>query len=161
MDWEQDLVILGRVAAAMALGGVLGFERERGRHAAGLRTHMLIAGAAALIVSLGDVMAQRFAGEGYRTLIRMDPMHLIEAVVSAVGFVAAGNILRSARGDRVLGLTTSSSLVMAAAIGVSAGLGQYVLAVGVSLLCLLVLGALYRLSRRVPRDDAHHRRERS
>ncbi|WP_205409879.1 MgtC/SapB family protein, partial [Escherichia coli] len=50
MELSQDVSILLRVAAAMLFGGVLGVEREMGKHAAGLRTHMLIAGAAALIV---------------------------------------------------------------------------------------------------------------
>jgi len=53
MELTQDVSILLRVAAAMLFGGVLGVEREMGKHAAGLRTHMLIAGAAALIVGLG------------------------------------------------------------------------------------------------------------
>jgi putative Mg2+ transporter-C (MgtC) family protein len=146
---QQDLILLGRVAAAMVLGGMVGIEREVSRHAAGLRTHMLIAGAAALIVGLGDVIAQHFAGEPYRELLRVDPVRLIEATVSAVGFLAAGNILRSRGGDHVRGLTTSASLVMSAAIGICAGLGEYVLALGVSLLCLLVLTVLQRLSGRV------------
>lgn len=76
---QQDLMLLGRVAAAMALGGLVGFEREVSKHAAGLRTHMLIAGAAALIVGLGDVIAQHFAQEPYRALLQVDPVRLIEA----------------------------------------------------------------------------------
>lgn len=137
---EQDLWILLRVAAAMLLGGVLGIEREMGRHAAGLRTHMLISGAAALIVGLGDVIASHFVNESYRELLRIDPVRLIEAVVAAVGFVGAGAILRSSRHDQVRGLTTASSLLMAAAIGIATGLGNYLLAFGASLLCVIVLG---------------------
>lgn len=144
-----ELWILVRVAAAMALGGVLGIERELGRHAAGLRTHMLIAGAAALIVGLGDVVAQHFTQEQYRDLLRIDPTRLIESVVAAVGFVGAGAILR-ARGDQqVRGLTTASSLLMAAAIGIAAGLGNYLLAFGASLLCVVVLAMFRRLENRI------------
>ena len=146
---EQDLWILVRVAAAMLLGGVLGIERELGKHAAGLRTHMLIAGAAALIVGLGDVIAHHFAGEQYRDLLRIDPGRLIEAVVAAVGFVGAGAILRSSRADHVRGLTTASSLLMAAAIGIAAGLGNYLLACGASVLCVLVLAVFRRLEHRI------------
>ena len=58
MGLEQDLSILLRIAAAMVFGGLIGIEREMGKHAAGLRTHMLIAGAAALIVGLGDSIAE-------------------------------------------------------------------------------------------------------
>ena len=141
---EQDLWIVLRIAMAMLLGGVLGLEREMGRHAAGLRTHMLISGAAALIVGLGDVIAQHFAQEQYRELLRVDPVRLIEAVVAAVGFVGAGAILRSGRSDQVHGLTTASSLLMAAAIGIAAGLGNYGLALGASLLSVLVLAVFRR-----------------
>lgn len=140
-----ELWILVRVAAAMALGGVLGIERELGRHAAGLRTHMLIAGAAALIVGLGDVVAQHFTQEQYRDLLRIDPTRLIESVVAAVGFVGAGAILRATGDQQVRGLTTASSLLMAAAIGIAAGLGNYLLAFGASLLCVVVLAVFRRL----------------
>ncbi|MEN1942029.1 MgtC/SapB family protein [Luteimonas sp. MJ246] len=150
---STELWILARVAAAMALGGVLGIERELGRHAAGLRTHMMIAGAAALIVGLGDVVAEHFTQEQYRDLLRIDPGRLIESVVAAVGFVGAGAILR-ARGDQqVRGLTTASSLLMAAAIGIAAGLGNYLLALGASLLCVLVLAVFRRIESRLGTNE--------
>ena len=108
MGLEQDLSILLRIAAAMVFGGLIGIEREMGKHAAGLRTHMLIAGAAALIVGLGDSIAEHFQQERYRDLLQVDPVRLIEAVVACVGFVAAGTILRGSRDDQVSGLTTAS-----------------------------------------------------
>jgi putative Mg2+ transporter-C (MgtC) family protein len=152
LAFEQDLWILMRIAAAMVFGGVLGIERELGRHAAGLRTHMMIAGAAALIVSLGDVVAQHFTTEQYRELLRIDPVRLIEAVVAAVGFVGAGAILHRSRGEHVQGLTTASSLLMAAAIGIAAGLGNYLLAFGTSLLCVIVLAVFRRIEHRFGTD---------
>ncbi|WP_132998645.1 MgtC/SapB family protein [Luteimonas arsenica] len=147
-----ELWILLRVAAAMALGGVLGIERELGRHAAGLRTHMMIAGAAALIVGLGDVVAEQFTREQYRDLVRIDPGHLIKAVVAAVGFVGAGAILRARGNQQVQGLTTASSLLMAAAIGMAAGLGHYLLAFGASLMCVVVLAVFRRLESGIGTD---------
>lgn len=149
---EQDLWILLRIAAAMLLGGVLGIERELGKHAAGLRTHMLIAGAAALIVGLGDVIAEHFSDQQYRDLLQVDPVRLIEAVVAAVGFVGAGAILRSSHDDHVRGLTTASSLLMAAAIGIAAGIGNYVLALGASLLCVIVLAVFRRVEAKIGTD---------
>ncbi len=149
MGLEQDLSILLRIAAAMVLGGVIGIEREIGKHAAGLRTHMLIAGAAALIVGLGDSIAEHFQQERYRDLLQVDPVRLIEAVVACVGFVAAGTILRGTRDDQVSGLTTASSLIMSAAIGIAVGIGEYVIAVGVSLLCLVVLAVFSRIARKL------------
>jgi len=149
MGLEQDLSILLRIAVAMLLGATLGIEREMGKHAAGLRTHMLIAGAAALIVGLGARIADHFQEERYRDLLQVDPVRLIEAVVACVGFVAAGTILRGSRDDQVSGLTTASSLIMAAAIGIAVGIGEYVIAIGVSVLCLIVLVVFSRIAKKL------------
>ncbi|AHY58770.1 MULTISPECIES: MgtC/SapB family protein [Stenotrophomonas] len=149
MGLEQDLSILLRIAAAMVFGGLIGIEREMGKHAAGLRTHMLIAGAAALIVGLGDSIAEHFQQERYRDLLQVDPVRLIEAVVACVGFVAAGTILRGSRDDQVSGLTTASSLIMSASIGIAVGIGEYVIAIGVSILCLIVLAVFSRIAKKL------------
>ncbi len=137
--WAGQLALLGQVALAIVLGGLVGSEREAANRPAGLRTHMLLAAAAALLVGLGDFLAERFAAEQYGNLMRIDPIRLVEAVVTAVGFLGAGTIFRQ-RGDGVVvGLTTAASMLVVAAIGIAAGLRQYVLAVGVTLLTLLVL----------------------
>lgn len=149
MGLEQDMAILLRIAVAMVFGGLIGIEREMGKHAAGLRTHMLIAGAAALIVGLGDSIAEHFQQERYRDLLQVDPVRLIEAVVACVGFVAAGTILRGSRGDQVSGLTTASSLIMSASIGIAVGIGEYVIAIGVSILCLIVLAVFSRVAKKI------------
>ena len=151
MGLEQDLAILLRIAVAMVFGGLIGIEREMGKHAAGLRTHMLIAGAAALIVGLGDSIAEHFQQERYRDLLQVDPVRLIEAVVACVGFVAAGTILRGSRDDQVSGLTTASSLIMSASIGIAVGIGEYVIAIGVSILCLIVLAVFSRVAKKIER----------
>lgn len=149
MEFGSDISILLRVATAMLFGGVLGIEREMGKHAAGLRTHMLLAGAAALIVGLGDSVADHFQQERYRDLLQVDPVRLIEAVVACVGFLAAGTILRGNRDGEVSGLTTASSLIMAAAIGIAVGIGKYVIALGVSVLCVAVLALMRRLEKKL------------
>ena len=97
------------------------------------------------------MIAEHFSGEQYRELIRVDPVRLIEAVVAAVGFVGAGAILRRSESDQVQGLTTASSLLMAAAIGIASGLGNYLLALGASLLCVIVLAVFRRLETRMDR----------
>jgi putative Mg2+ transporter-C (MgtC) family protein len=128
--------ILGEVAIAMALGGLIGLEREFADKPAGLRTNMLIAGAAALLVGLGDTMMRRFALAG--DLVRADPIRVIEAVVTAVGFLGAGMIIRRG-GDHIEGLTTAASVLFAAAIGICVALTEYLLAVGVTFLDLATL----------------------
>ena len=65
-DWPPQLTVLATTAYAMVLGGVIGFEREMKDRPAGFRTHMLVAGAAALLVGLADLLAIRYSGEHYR-----------------------------------------------------------------------------------------------
>lgn len=145
---SSEIMILAQIAAAMFLGGVLGLERELVKESAGLRTHMLIAGAAALIAGLGHLLAADFSDENFRELVRIDPVRVIEAVVAAVGFVAAGTILKRPEGQEVQGLTTAASLLMSAGLGIAAGLGHYVLAIGATALSVFVLGVLRLVEQR-------------
>lgn len=137
-----ELGVVLKTAYAMALGGVIGWERELKDRPAGFRTHMLVCGAAAMLVGLGDLLALHFSAEDYRELVRVDPIGLIKAVVAAVGFLGAGAIFRRSGGGTVSGLTTAASLLMVAVVGIAAGLGTYVLAFGATLLTLTVLLAL-------------------
>lgn len=141
-DWQLQLTLLAGVAFAMLLGGVIGYEREVRHRPAGLRTHMLIAGAAALLLGIGDLVAEHFSDEAYSQLLRVDPIRIIEAVVTAVAFIGAGTIIQHARHEAVLGLTTAASILLTAAVGITVGLQQYVLAIGVTVLALVVLRLL-------------------
>jgi len=147
--WQMELEVLGSVLAAMLLGGIIGIEREIANRAAGLRTHMLVSGSAALIVGLGHLLALDFSNESFREFLRVDPVRLIEAVVAAVGFIGAGSIIKRRTGEEVQGLTTAASLLMAAGIGIAAGLGHFVMAAGASALCLVVLTLIGRWEARV------------
>lgn len=138
-NWQLQLLLLGSVAFAMLLGGVIGYERETRHRPAGLRTHMLIAGAAALLLGIGDLLAEHFSDEVYSELLRVDPIRIIEAVVTAVAFIGAGTIIQHARKDAVLGLTTAASMLLTASIGIAVGLQQYILAIGVTVLAIVVL----------------------
>jgi putative Mg2+ transporter-C (MgtC) family protein len=142
---HEQLHQLMRIALAAALAGVIGFERERKQRPAGLRTHMTVGMAAALMVVLADHIVLRYQGvEG----VRQDPSRILEAVVSGVAFLGAGTILmRRGEGD-VKGLTTAASLLGTAAIGVACGLEAYLLAVGTTVLLLVVLAVLSMLERR-------------
>jgi putative Mg2+ transporter-C (MgtC) family protein len=150
MDYAGQLQLLGMVAFAMILGGLVGLEREAAQKPAGLRTHMLVAGAAALLVALGDLVARTFdaptTDDNFR--IQTDPVRVIEAVVTGVSFLGAGTIIRSS-GQRVEGLTTAASLLVAAAVGIAVASNQHIVAVGVTLLVLVVLKLVYRMERRL------------
>jgi putative Mg2+ transporter-C (MgtC) family protein len=139
--WQGQLILIGEVAFAMVLGGLIGFERELANKPAGFRTHMLVAGAAALLVSLGDTLLARMAEDAGRSFISADPFRIIGAVVSGISFLGAGTIFR-AGGQQVEGLTTAASLLISATIGIAVGSRQWVAAIGVTLLTLVVLRLL-------------------
>ena len=155
-NWPQQLSVLLTTAYAMVLGGLIGWERELKSRPAGFRTHMLVAGAAALLVGLGDLLANHYVARPGHDILRLDAMRLISAVVAAVGFLGAGAIFRRSGGNSVSGLTTAASLLMVAAIGIAAGLRVHVLALGATLLTLAVLLVLKWAEKRfeVRRDKA-------
>ena len=120
---------LGRVALAALLGGAIGLDRELRGHAAGLRTNILVAAAAA---AFADVSVNGFAElRGY------DPSRVAADVVSGIGFLGAGAIF--AMGGRPRGLTTAAALWASAAIGLSVGVGRWEVAVGLVVLSLVAL----------------------
>nr|WP_072371630.1 MgtC/SapB family protein [Hyphomicrobium sp. NDB2Meth4] len=134
----SEIVILGRLLLAVALGGVIGFEREQLDRPAGLRTHMLTALAAAVFTVItmelhADVLREAGGPSS-------DPIRIIEAVTAGVAFLAAGAIFRS-QGD-VKGLTTGAGMWLAGAIGVACGVGYGILAVMATVLAALILVAV-------------------
>lgn len=139
-DWDQALRVAVRLALAAVLGGGLGFERERRRRAAGLRTHMLVSlGAAIFVVSSME------SGVSPGDLTRV-----IQGIAAGIGFVGAGAILKNARRGEVQGLTTAASVWLTAAVGVAAGAGQVATAVLGAALALGVMAWLGRLENRDP-----------
>ena len=140
MDPELNLLI--RLLVAAVLAAVLGWERERARKAAGLRTHMLVGIAAALYTSISELVVSEMPpnSAGFQA----DPIRAIQAVAIGIGFLGSGVIFVSRQEDRVHGLTTAASVWATAAIGIAAGLQHYVLAVGATLLLLFVLRGLAR-----------------
>jgi putative Mg2+ transporter-C (MgtC) family protein len=133
--------LLLRLLLATALAAAVGWEREQAGKAAGLRTHMLVGLAAALYTCLGSVaMGQSQVEAG----LRADPIRVIQAVALGVGFLGGGAISAARAGGHVVGLTTAASIWATAAVGIAAGLGQYVLAGGGTVLQLIVLRGFAR-----------------
>ena len=124
-----------RLALAAGLGGAIGLEREFRQKPAGLRTNMLIALGSALFAILS---AQLGSAAG-------SPDRIAAQVVSGIGFLGAGAILRS--GQNVHGLTTAATIWVNAAIGMAAGLGSYSVAAGGATLTLVVLALLPLMER--------------
>jgi putative Mg2+ transporter-C (MgtC) family protein len=142
---QTDLAILVRLAVALALGAAIGWEREAAGKAAGLRTHMLVGVASALFVALGDAMIEHFTAQAQRmgrpeeAVFRSDPIRIIEAVVTGISFLGAGMIFVSHGRERVEGLTTAAAIWATAAVGIAVGLERYLLALGSTVLILVVL----------------------
>jgi putative Mg2+ transporter-C (MgtC) family protein len=124
--------VLLRVIAATLLGAVVGFEREKAGKSAGLRTHIL--------VSLGTAMVV-LACAG--SLMSMDGLsRVIQGIVTGVGFIGAGSILKLEQEHRIRGLTTAAGLWVTAAIGIACGLGTIGLALIATVMTLIVLRVL-------------------
>ncbi len=134
-------VLLARLTGAILLGAVIGAEREYRAHAAGLRTHILVALAACVfaILSIESVHMAGFSDDQ----VRIDPLRVIEAVTSGVAFLAAGMIVFS-RGE-VRGLTTGAGMWLAGAVGLSVGLGYWFVAVVATVACFVVLFILAKI----------------
>ena len=147
---HNEFVLFGHVCMAMLLGGLIGLEREVASKPAGFRTHMLVAAAAALLVGLGDALVQSFSAHGGESL-SVDPVRIVQAIVIGIGFLGAGTIIQRERSDRIEGLTTGASLLLAAAVGVAVAVEQWILACSVTLLTLTVLAVLGRMEKRFRR----------
>lgn len=128
-DLTAQLDFAARLIVAAALGGLVGAEREIHGHPAGIRTHMLVA----LGSGIFTVLSIHGFGQGPGSGI--DPTRIAAQVVSGIGFLGAGAILKD--GIVIRGLTTAASLWATAAVGMAAGAGQYVIA-GVSATVILV-----------------------
>jgi len=135
-----------RLALAAALGGAIGLEREYRHKPAGLRTNMLIALGSALF-SILSVELGAAAGS---------PDRIAAQVVTGIGFLGAGAILRS--GENVHGLTTAATIWVNAAIGMAAGLGSYVVAAVAATLTLIVLAILPFIEQQFEErnENTHH-----
>lgn len=140
-DWQQVTRASVRLLAALAAGALIGVQRELSRKPAGLRTHMLVAlGTAAVVVASIEY------GMQFDALSRV-----IQGLLTGIGFIGAGTILKLTGEHEVIGLTTASSVWMTAAISVAIGLGQFALAFIAAALTWLVLAVLITGERRLER----------
>ena len=160
MEWNQwyqayeaQWTVLQHFCLALVLGGIIGFERELKKRPAGFRTHMLVAAMAALLTDIATLMVHRVPTEvGLGdSILHVDPVRVIVAIATGISFLGAGTIFRSA--DGVSGLTTAATLLMAAALGITVAVEQYVLAVGATLIVLLVVTACGALEKRLSSDE--------
>jgi putative Mg2+ transporter-C (MgtC) family protein len=133
--------MIGRIAAGAVLGGVIGYERDVHRRPVGLRTHLIVAMTAAtfMVLSSQFVYWQHY---GKDDLVGVDASRIAASVVSGIGFLAGGAILRT--GLTVQGLTTAAGLWLVTAIGMCCGAGMYVEGVVVTVFGIVALTVLRR-----------------
>jgi len=133
-----ELEMALRILLATALGGVIGFQRERLDKPAGFRTHILIAAGAALFTVVSIM--------GFES---NDTARVAAGIVAGIGFLGAGSIIR--RGNHVEGLTTAATIWAVAGIGMAAGAGLYIITVAATVIFLVVL--------LLPRVPVNHRED--
>lgn len=136
-----NLVILVRILIAAFLSGLIGLERELHGCAAGLRTHILVCIGSALFM-----LTSIFVAESYKSIGTVDPSRIAAGVVTGIGFLGAGAIIRY--GTSIRGLTTAASIWAVAAIGLAIGAGMYE-AGGIATVISLMVLILSRLEEKM------------
>ncbi len=147
---QEPWNLIVRILVAAALGGVLGLERDIHGRGAGLRTHLLVSAGAALFMVLSTRVATFNVVAGLDFAKVTDPGRIAAQIVTGIGFLGAGVIIRE--GFNVRGLTTAACLWVAAAIGMASGAGQYMIAATTTVLALFSLVLLRRLERFYAKD---------
>ncbi len=138
----SELEIIIRVLVAAVLGAAVGFERERDSQPAGLRTHIILVIGAALAMCLSINLAVKYGG---------DPARLAAQVISGIGFLGAGAILRI--GFNVKGLTTATTLWSMAIVGLTVGYGYYLIGIVITVIMLITLTLLNAIEKRWVRTN--------
>ncbi len=138
MSFEIEIVL--RILVAGMLGGLIGFERERRQRPAGFRTHILVCIGAALVMIVSEYMYQEFATTS------VDPSRLGAQVISGIGFLGAGTIIRDK--FKVKGLTTAASLWAVACIGLAVGMGYFYIAIISAVIIFMTLALLGRIEKK-------------
>jgi putative Mg2+ transporter-C (MgtC) family protein len=133
----SSLDIFIRLALACALGGLIGLEREQKGHPAGLRTHILVCIGATLVMLCNIFIVDKFTG-----ITNVDPARLGAQVISGIGFLGAGTIIKE--GISIRGLTTAASLWAVGCLGIAIGLGFYFGAIIATLFILIILIIFYK-----------------
>ena len=136
----EELDIFLKVVVAVCLGGVIGIERELVKKPAGIRTHMFVAGAATLVMSVSTLLIYEFNASFGN--VQSDPVRVIEAIIVGISFIGAGTVLKSEIDHNVYYLTTAASILFAAGIGITVALERYWLAIALTGLVIAVNAAV-------------------
>jgi putative Mg2+ transporter-C (MgtC) family protein len=142
--------VFGRLLIAAILGGVIGWERERRGRPAGLRTHLLVCIGVTLMMLVSEHIFVNYQGYKNDSILRIDPARIAAQVVTGIGFLGAGTIIRSRASIR--GLTTAASLWLVAGIGLAVGSGFILPAAFATVIAIATLILIPFAERRMKRD---------
>jgi putative Mg2+ transporter-C (MgtC) family protein len=145
-------VIILNLLGALALGLLVGYERSYHGRAAGMRTYGLVCMASCALTVIGGYPEFWFGGHINSHLGTTDPTRIVQGIVTGIGFLGAGVIMRE--GFNISGLTTAASIWASSVIGVMVGLGFYMSAMGLSFLCAMAMIFLYKLEAWLPSRHA-------
>ena len=129
--------VLGKLFIAAILGGVIGWERHRRGRPAGLRTHLLVCIGVTLMMLVSEHIFVQYQSHGHNSILRVDPARIAAQVVTGIGFLGAGTIMRSKASIR--GLTTAASLWVVAGIGLAVGSGFILPAIFTTAIAIAIL----------------------
>ena len=143
---------LDRILIAAVFGAIIGWEREQHGRPAGLRTHMLVCLGAAVMMVVSESMYEKYhaLGETADSFLRVDPGRIAAQIITGIGFIGAGVIMKM--GVRVQGLTTAACLWLVAGVGMAAGAGLYLLGFVSTILAAAILLYLGKLEKGLERD---------
>lgn len=141
-----DNEIYLRLVLSVVLGGLIGLEREVHRRSAGLRTHMLVCLGSCLIM-----LTSLYVFDIYNSRVNVDPSRIAAGVITGIGFLGAGTIIRAQEGVR--GLTTAASLWVVSGIGLAVGIGFYSAGIFTTVLGLTVLFFLRYIEKIIPPSE--------
>lgn len=143
--------VIQRILIAGGLAGIIGWEREKNMHPAGLRTHILVCVGATLVMLISIYGFAPFMTE---PIVRFDPSRISAQVISGIGFLGAGTIIR--QGPTVSGLTTAASLWVVAAIGLAVGAGYEFAAIFSTVVVFVCLNLMNRWEEKLIRKEKLH-----
>ncbi len=142
--------VLGNFFPAAILGGTIGWERHRRGRPAGLRTHLLVCIGVTLMMLVSEHIFVQYQSHGHNSILRVDPARIAAQVVTGIGFLGAGTIMRSKASIR--GLTTAASLWVVAGIGLAVGSGFIVPAIFTTVIAIAILTLNSLVERKMKRN---------
>jgi putative Mg2+ transporter-C (MgtC) family protein len=143
--------VLGKLFIAAILGGFIGWERERRGRPAGLRTHLLVSVGVTLMMLVSEHMFVNYQGYKNDSILRIDPARIAAQIVTGIGFLGAGTIIRFRTSVR--GLTTAASLWVVAGIGLAVGSGFILPAVFTTVIAIATLLLIPFVEKKMKRDE--------